>query len=152
MKLLNPTIHGVLDYTLAIGFLILPGWQNYSPTAASLSYVIGAVYLGASLLTRYPAGVLGAFPFPAHGVLESIMAAFWVVMPWLFGFADDGAARNFFVSAGVALLLGVSLTRYRDREVDSVENRRRTFADRRRQSLPVTRNRRLAVTDRRVPV
>jgi hypothetical protein len=80
------------------------------------------------------------------------MAAFWVAMPWVFGFADDVAARNFFVSAGVALLLGVSLTHYRDREVDSVENRRRTFADRRRQSLPVTRNRRLAVTDRRVPV
>lgn len=147
---LRPAVHAALDYGLALGFLALPAWMDFSPAATSTSYVTGALYLAVSLVTRYPAGPLKLLSFPFHGVVEAIMAAAWVVMPWLAGFADDVAARNVFVLAGLGLLCAVSFTRYREPEADySRHNRRRLMADRRRHTTPVVRNRRLALDDRR---
>lgn len=80
-KVLNPTVHGVLDYVLALAFLLAPGLVGFGETAANLSTVIGVVYLGASLLTQYPLGAIKMIPFPVHGAIESILAASWIVMP-----------------------------------------------------------------------
>jgi hypothetical protein len=52
-------------------------------------------------------------PFPTHGAIETIMAIAWIVVPWLFGFSGHDAARNFFVVAGLGLLLVVALTDYK---------------------------------------
>ncbi|MDB5897569.1 MAG: hypothetical protein JWP22_4220 [Ramlibacter sp.] len=118
MKVLSPTVHGVLDYALAVLFLVLPGVLDFPPPAAVASYVIGVVYIAASLITRYPLGVLKLLPFPAHGVIESLMAIAWIALPWVMGFAEHGPARNFFVVAGVGLLVVVALTNYRAAELD----------------------------------
>ena len=151
MKVLSPTVHGVLDYVLALAFLLAPGMVEFSDTAASLSTIIGVVYLGASLLTRYPLGAMHIIPFPVHGAIESIMAASWIVMPWLFGFAGDAAARNFFVAAGVGLLVIAALTDYRAAEMRmySGEERRSRAIDRRQRALVVAVDRRVAGMERR---
>jgi hypothetical protein len=47
------------------------------------------------------------------------MAASWIAMPWLFGFASHDAARNFFIAAGVGLLVVAALTDYRSRQTAS---------------------------------
>ena len=112
-KILKPQIHGVLDYALALFFFLAPGLFNFSDVAATLSYVIGAAYIGVSLLTKYPLGLFKLIPFPTHGVLETIMAVSWIALPWLVGFAGDVPARNFFVIAGVGLLAVVAVTDYR---------------------------------------
>jgi hypothetical protein len=146
----SPAAHCVLDYALALAFLAFPAWLNFSPQATRVSYITGALYLAASLITRYPGGLLKRVPFPAHGVFEAIMAVCWLAVPWLLGFAEDDAARNFFVLAGLGLLCTISLTRYQEPAIDhSTEDRRQLIADRRQQSLPVARNRRLALDDRR---
>src|SRR3954471_17513322 len=108
LKVLNPTIHGALDYALALAFIFAPGVLGFPHAAAVLSQIIGVIYLGASLLTRYPLGALRVIPFPVHGVIESLMALAWIVMPWVFGFANHVAARTFFVVAGIGLLAVVS--------------------------------------------
>lgn len=118
MKILSPTVHGVLDYALALLFLVLPGVLDFPPPAAAASYAIGAVYIIASLITRYPLGVVKLLPFPVHGVIESLMAVAWIVLPWLMGFSGHAAARNFFVIAGVGLLAVVAMTDYRSAEVE----------------------------------
>ena len=123
MKVLSPTIHGVLDYGLALLFLLAPGLLDFPPPAATAAYVIGVVYIIASLVTRYPLGVVKLLPFPAHGVIESLMALSWIVLPWLLGFAEHAASRNFFVGAGVALLAVVALTNYRAAELDTRQRR-----------------------------
>lgn len=150
-RAINPTVHGVLDYALALAFLLAPGLVDFSDTAANLSYVIGIVYLGASLLTRYPLGAIHMIPFPTHGVIESIMAASWVVMPWLVGFADDAAARNFFVAAGVGLLVIAALTDYRAAQVHAYSGgeRRSSLIDRRQRALAVAVDRRVGGVERR---
>lgn len=113
MKVLDPKIHGALDYALAALFLILPPVLDFSEPAATVSYIIGVIYIGTSLITRYPLGLFKILPFPIHGILESVMAAAWIAFPWLFGFSDDAAARNFFIIAGVGLLGVVCLTDYK---------------------------------------
>ncbi|MGQ0545188.1 MAG: hypothetical protein ACT4P3_07630 [Betaproteobacteria bacterium] len=74
-KVLSPTIHGVLDYALALAFLLAPGLVDFSDTPGNLAYIVGIVYLGAALLTRYPLGAVHMIPFPVHGVIESTAAA-----------------------------------------------------------------------------
>lgn len=152
IKVLNPTVHGVLDYVLALAFLLLPGVLDFSDTAAGLSYIVGVLVLGVSLLTSYPLGALKLIPFPVHGALEAITAAAWLVFPWLFGFAGAAAARNFFVIAGAGLLLAAALTDYRatgTRAAFSGKERRHRMIDRRRRSMPVACDRRVDIADRR---
>jgi hypothetical protein len=151
MKVLNPTIHAVLDYGLASLFLLAPTLFGFSGTAATLAYVSGIAYIGASLLTKYPLGAIKLIPFPVHGVMESIMAAFWVVSPWLFGFAGVPAARNFFIIAGVALLAVVACTDYKAASAERTDysgNERRQLGTRRRRAMAVTNERR-RMSDRR---
>src|SRR4051794_29028198 len=69
-KVLNPTVHGALDYALALAFIFSPGVLGFTHTAAVLSQIFGVIYLGVSLLTRYPLGALRVIPFPVHGLIE----------------------------------------------------------------------------------
>src|SRR3954467_6078091 len=101
MKVLNPTVHGVLDYLLALAFLVLPAMLGFSEPAARLAHMVGLFYIAAALLTRYPLGLFKLIPFPVHGVLESIMALAWIACPWLFRFSDNAPGRNFFIVAGI---------------------------------------------------
>jgi hypothetical protein len=41
------------------------------------------------------------------------MAIGFIISPWLFNFANDIAARNFYVIAGAGLLVVVALTDYK---------------------------------------
>jgi hypothetical protein len=153
MKPINPLVHGILDYGLIAAFLVLPGVLGFSQEAASISRIIGVVYLGAALLTKYPLGALKLIPFPVHGVVESIMAASWIVLPWVLGFQDDTAARTFFMVAGIGLLLVAALTNYRASGAHTRyrgRERRQTMLDRRERYVSVARERRMGPSDRRV--
>lgn len=150
-RVINPTVHGVLDYALALAFILAPRLADFSLPATRISTIIGVVYLGASLFTRYPLGAIRMIPFPLHGLIESILAASWIVMPWLFGFADDAVARNFFIAAGVGLLLVAALTDYQSTERQSFEGeeRRHALIDRRQRVLQVAVDRRVGQFERR---
>ena len=148
MKILKPLWHGVLDYGLAFAFLIAPSVLGFQSEAArSLSQAIGATYIVASLLTRYPLGIVKLIPFPAHGVLETIAALSWIAMPYFAGFSADRAARNFFLSAGIALVLVVGITDYRAATAGG--ERRTGKKDRRLRMNHVGAERRLSVFPRR---
>ncbi|MFN2643352.1 MAG: hypothetical protein ABR570_00010 [Burkholderiales bacterium] len=150
MKRLKPLPHGILDYGLAVVFLIAPlAFGFESEAARSLSRAIGVLYIVASFVTRYPLGGLKLIPFPVHGVLETIAALSWIAMPFLFGFADDAAARNFFIIAAVALLGVVTITDYRGAERFGATERRTGETDRRQQRVYVTFERRVAAVPRR---
>ena len=152
LKVLNPAIHGVLDYALALAFLVAPTLLGFPDMAANLSYIIGVLYLGTSLLTKYPLGLLKLIPFPIHGVAESVMAAAWIALPWLANFANHPGARNFFVVAGAGLLLVVVLTDYKSTgaRIYRGDERRQRMVDRRARAQPVRNDRRRSVGDRRV--
>ncbi|MGE5641311.1 MAG: hypothetical protein ACM30H_14570 [Clostridia bacterium] len=148
MKLIAPFPHAILDYSLAVLFLVAPPLLRFeSAGAIGLARGIGAVYVVAALLTRYPLGALPLIPFPVHGVLEALMALVWIALPWIAGFSDEAAARNFYCVAGAALLMLAWLTDYEAAGAPaSGDERRRRTTDRRRHGRPGDRRRQQAVT------
>jgi hypothetical protein len=112
-KVLNPKIHGILDY-LAVGLLLaapfLFGFRGTS--AATLAYGMGFVQLALSVFTAYPLGIVRAIPFPVHGLVELIESFTFMAAPWILGFAELEVARNFFVATGAGLLALWSTTNY----------------------------------------
>ena len=145
LKWLNPMAHGVLDYGLALTFLLAPSLFGLSEVPTRLSYLFGFAYFGASLFTRYPLGAVQLLPFTAHGMLETLMAASWIALPWVIGFAGEAPARNFFVAAGIGLLAVVALTDYRGEGTSARQHgaeRRLPGMDRRQRYVPVARDRR----------
>lgn len=149
MHRLDATLHGALDYGLALAFLLAPGLLGFPNDAANASQLIGLAYLGLSVATRYPLGAFKLVPFPAHGVIESAMALAWLGIPWIAGFDEHAPARIFFVAAGIGLLAVVAMTDYRAsaRRVFLRGERRMRGIDRRARSLEVRFDRRL--NDRR---
>ncbi len=112
MKVLTPRVHGVLDYVTVVFFLIAPSLFGLEGTAATLAYVLAAVHLTMTLVTAFPLGVVGALSFRAHGLVELVVAAALVVLPWLLGDLFDGA-RVFYTVVGAAILIVWLLTDYR---------------------------------------
>lgn len=111
--LLNPRIHGYIDY-LAVALLALaPSLFGFSGVPALLCYGLAVVHLGMSLLTAYPLGVAKVIPFTVHGGIEVGVTILFVVAPWLFGFDNHVTARNFFLGSGVSLGLVWALTNYK---------------------------------------
>ena len=113
MKFLNPTVHGVVDYALGALLLLAPLLFGFTGVVAILCYVLGAGHISYSLITRYPLSILKLIPFPVHGVIESVAAVVLLAAPWLFDFAHDALARNFFVVNAIAVGIVVAVTRYR---------------------------------------
>ena len=90
--------------------------MGLSGASAIISYVLAAVHLALTLTTAFPMGVVKVIPFPVHGTLELIVSIALLALPWLAGFADQAAARNFYVGAGVVIFLVWLTTDYRAAE------------------------------------
>ncbi|HKO46420.1 MAG TPA: hypothetical protein VJV79_01775 [Polyangiaceae bacterium] len=113
MKVLAPRTHGFIDYLAVIGLALAPTLFGFAGVAATLCYVLALVHLAMSLLTAYPLGIAKVIPFSIHGGVEVVVSIFLVTAPWIFGFADVPAARNFFIVSAATLLLVYLLTNYR---------------------------------------
>ncbi len=113
MKILSPQAHGVVDYAVVLALLALPSVFDFTNTPATLCYLLAATQLIVSLLTRYPLGLIKKIPFPLHGYYELVTSLLLVPMPWLFGFGNEDAARNFFVISGLSLFVVWLVTNYR---------------------------------------
>ena len=110
MKVMSPRAHGVMDYLSSALFILVPTLFDFGGTAATISRVLGVAYLAFSLLTAYPLGLLRVVPFPAHVAFDAALAIALFAMPWIFGFSDDAAARNFFLAMGGVSVVVVALT------------------------------------------
>ncbi len=111
MKVISPTLHGVLDYGTCAFLALAPTLFNLHGAYATVCYVLAAGYLVISLLTNMPLGAVRTIPFPIHGKLELVSGPVFIASPWLFGFANSSdTARNLFVALGVVFLLVYFLT------------------------------------------
>ena len=110
MKVLSPRAHGVLDYLSVATFFLAPTLFGFGGTPALVSRVLAVAYLAFSLLTAYPLGLARVVPFPAHVAFDMVLGVALLAAPWLLGFADVDAARNFFLVMGAISIVVPSLT------------------------------------------
>jgi hypothetical protein len=110
---LTPAAHGVADYVSSATFAAAPSLFNMPPAAAKLSRALGAGYASLSAATEYPLGVAKVVPFPAHLAADALLAPVLAAAPWLFGFAEDKPARNFFLAMAAVTVVVTSLTQRR---------------------------------------
>ena len=101
--MIRPTVHRVLDLLTVIGFAVAPFILRLSGPAAWLAWVLAAVHLLMTLATSFPDGAPGPVPFRLHGLVELLVAIVLLVVPFVVGWT--GAARWFYVVAGIVILL-----------------------------------------------
>lgn len=116
MHTLKARTHGYLDYAAILFLFLMPSLFDLVGTPASLTYGLAIGYLALVLLTAYPLGVLKVIPFSIHGAIEFALAIGLMAAPWMFRFADDGAARNLYVALGVVLFVVWLITDYTGEE------------------------------------
>ena len=108
-----PLVHGLLDYLLAALLIAAPfliGFDEDAATALSIAAGVAVLMLGA--FTAWRTGIVKSIPPVAHAMLDYLLAALLIALPFLAGFSDDGEASAFFVAVGVAGLLLTIATRF----------------------------------------
>jgi len=56
--IINPRIHGYLDYFTVIVFLLAPSLLSLSGVAGLLSYTLAIIHLAMTLVTDFPLGMI----------------------------------------------------------------------------------------------
>lgn len=116
-KPVSARAHGVLDYATVAAFLNAPMVFGFHGTPAAIAYWLAGIHLLMTGCTDFPVGFFMWIPFRIHGVIELLAGIFVLAAPWIFGFAQEIAARNFFLGIAIILLLVVALTDYSQRVV-----------------------------------
>lgn len=108
--------HAVLDYGYAALFAAAPEIVGFTDekAASALSRVVSGGVAATSLLTRYELGAVKVIPFKAHLAADVAVGLLTLGAPFLFGFADNKHARNFFVGMGAFSVLAGLLTEPRE--------------------------------------
>jgi hypothetical protein len=113
MRILDARIHGVLDLAFIVIFLLGPLAFGLGGSPAAIAFLLAAVHLIMTLLTRFPMGASKLIPFRVHGLIELFVGVFLVILPTIGGYAPGSPARRFYTLAGASLLVVWVLTDYR---------------------------------------
>jgi len=113
MPLIPAGLHRILDFVTVAGFALAPTLFGLTGLAATLAYVLAAVHLALTLLTRFPGGDRGVVPLRVHGGIELAVGIALLLAPFALGW--QGAARTFYVAAGAVILVVWLLSAYETR-------------------------------------
>ncbi|MDQ6788603.1 MAG: hypothetical protein M3033_17510 [Acidobacteriota bacterium] len=114
MKILSSTIHGFLDYVVIIAFALAPTVFGLEGAPAAISYILAVVHLLLTILTAFPLGLIKVIPAIFHGWIEFVVAICLIAIPFVAGFI--GAARNFYVAAGIIIFVVWLITNFETTE------------------------------------
>jgi hypothetical protein len=109
-KPISPRLHGVIDYTTSATVALAPRLLHFPRPARQLCDSLATGYTGVSAMTDYPLGVKRVIPFKAHGAVEVAIGAALPAMPFLLGFSEHRAARNFFFALTAFTAVVAALT------------------------------------------
>lgn len=112
MKKISPRIHGYLDFVTVILFLLAPALIGLEGLPAMLAYGLAGVHLVVTLVTDFPFGIVKVIPFPVHGWIERAVGPTLIAVPFILGFAEEEAARNFYIAAGLVIIAVGLMTDY----------------------------------------
>jgi len=114
LRTLGAVSHGIIDYLMVIILIIGPRVAGFGGSRqAVFCYLLAAVHLVMTLLTRFPLGAMKIIGFPLHGAIEALVSILLIVLPWLANFFRGVNSRNFFIAIGVLIAVIWALTNYR---------------------------------------
>ncbi len=108
MRFLPQSVHGALDYLVAITLIAAPfilDFQAESSFAHWLSFAAGVGLFVYSLLTDYGPGALAAIPFKVHLLLDFAAGALFVVLAFVANFSTEAAWFYGVVGAAVVAVV-----------------------------------------------
>ena len=129
IKPITPYVHGVIDYTTSAAISAAPRLMKFPRRAAMACYALAGSYTALSMLTDYPLAAKRLIPFKAHGATELLLGAALPAIPWMLGFANKTAARNFFIGLSAATGVVAAMTDW-DKKSKRVARRRHKRAPR----------------------
>jgi hypothetical protein len=114
LKLLNDTIHGVLDYGVVLVFALAPSLLGITGPSATLCYLLAVVHLLVTVLTDMPYGVKKLIPMQWHGHIELVVGLALVICPWIF---SDllASGQLFFTLMGAVIFFVWASSNYGDK-------------------------------------
>jgi len=80
----------MLDYLTALLVILSPWIFQFADDdpATAVPLLVGIVTIFYSLITNYEYSIATAIPFRVHLVLDTLLALFLAVSPWLLGFSE----------------------------------------------------------------
>lgn len=114
MKRLAPRTHGVLDYIVVVAFALAPLLFGLTGIATFIAYGLAAAHFVLTLLTRFRRRTGEVLSVRLHAMIEFLVAAALIAVPWLLYEAFGDRDRVFFTVAGTLILVFWALTRYTD--------------------------------------
>jgi len=109
---ITPQLHGLLDYGLAAGNLVLPRLFGMSSKARTLFSTFGFIQGGLNALTVQPYAAQKLVPFALHGLIEKSSLPVFLLAPVITGVARERGARAYWIALGVALVTVYNLTEW----------------------------------------
>jgi hypothetical protein len=109
------SLHVLLEYGIGVLSMLAPFLFSFDDDAAKIvSVLVGAGILVLAVVTDAPTGIARTLPVASHVVLDYVISVFFIVAPFIFGFAgDDTGATAYFLVIGIAYVMLAVLTRYR---------------------------------------
>src|SRR4029077_8283671 len=81
MKVLNPQIHGIIDYVSVLALALAPTLFGLQGISAMLAYALAVIHLIMTALTAFPLGLIRLIPLKLHGLVELIVGVSLLVLP-----------------------------------------------------------------------
>ncbi|MGF1544740.1 MAG: hypothetical protein ACFB00_09610 [Parvularculaceae bacterium] len=108
MRIIPASVHGVLDYLVAVSLIAGPFVLGFEGVAKLLAVAGGVGLIAYSLITDYSTSARRLIPFRTHLLFDFLAAVVLVIAPFAFGFAT--LATYFYVAIGAAVILVVLVT------------------------------------------
>jgi len=91
MKLFSTKVHGFLDYTVSLIFIVSPWLFGFANGGASQWFpiILGIASILMSIFTDYEAGLVRNIPMIFHLGIDVVAGLFLALSPWVFGFAHN---------------------------------------------------------------
>ncbi len=119
-------VHGFIEYAAAVLLLVAPFLFSFdSGAAVAVSILAGIAVLFLAAATEGPTSLINYVPLAAHVVLDYVLAAVLIAMPFIAGFSDETAPTAFFIALGALHLLVTIGTRFKKDDRHPREGRRR---------------------------
>ena len=113
MKIVSPTLHGVLDYLTAAAMYAIPRQMGFSKQTTNLMTGAGAAILGLTALTRFPPGLIPLIPVRVHLAIDVVLDALLIREANRLG-KKEPEARTVIMSLAISGLLLTLMTRSND--------------------------------------